>query len=109
MKLQFRHTNFETTEFERVVLPKPDSEFGIFSGSCFHDRGLCSFESPRRSYSRVSEDPWIMCGDIFLAWDSLTGVCIHSAVRMWYFSKFSKVADLNGHDECCQFALVLGR
>lgn len=101
--LQFMEKDIDPTDFERMCLPKPDSE--IWQAL----RNLLS----RPWFTRLwiiqevilSADARVACGDSFITWDQLALACLQLStcgISRWLQLNFSDSAVSSGRGDVCQ-------
>ncbi|KAF9880376.1 heterokaryon incompatibility protein [Colletotrichum karsti] len=102
IRLQFTtEDDIDTEEFERLRLPKPESE---------EWKALWDFLS-RPWFTRVwiiqevilSRDPWVVCGDSIMVWENLAGACMQlrtTGISEWMQQNFPKEKKDEDRDVC---------
>ncbi|TVY17500.1 Heterokaryon incompatibility protein 6, OR allele [Lachnellula arida] len=108
VRLQFIENDIDPADFERMSLPKPDSEIW---------QALWDLLS-RPWFTRLwiiqevilSEDARVVCGDSFITWDQLALACIQLStcgISRWLQLNFSDSAVSSGRGDVCQLAVQL--
>ncbi|EMR81044.1 hypothetical protein ACHAPC_000969 [Botrytis cinerea] len=108
--LQFIQVNIDFKNFERMQLPRSDSEtwhalWRFLSHPWFTRLWIIQ-------EVMLSSNPWIMCGDNLLMWDVFSSAVNHLStcgIFQWLQAKFAIIEDLSDFGDTSQTVLELTR
>jgi hypothetical protein len=108
VRLQLRMDDIDPTDFERLGLPKPDSEiwhalWNLLSRPWFTRLWIIQEVI-------LSRNLWVTCGDSLITWDNLSNSCIHFStcgISQWLQQHFLDSSSTSGPVDICKAIMDL--